>query len=146
MISRMVTRSVSLLFILFAMIAGLFVQGSGAQKCKGMEVKYENEIQYPNSARAARIQGEVALQVHIATDGTVTADIVSGPSVLAESAKRFVETWSVPWPKDAPPTACAPVLHVSYKLKSDNFNVKTKLPTHIVVEAPPIETNEPTPH
>lgn len=116
-----------------------------AQKCKGMEVKYENEIQYPNSARAARIQGEVALQVHIATDGTVTADVVSGPPVLAQSAKRFVETWSVTWPKDAPPTACAPVLHVSYKLKGD-FNVKTKLPTHIVVEAPPIETNEPAPH
>jgi TonB family protein len=140
MISRMAPRCLSLLFLVFALVA----VPSGAQKCKGMEVKYENDIQYPNSARASRTQGEVTVQIHIAADGTVTADIVSGPPVLAESAKRFVESWSVSWPKDAPPTACAPVLHVSYKLK-DHFNVKTKLPTHILVEAPPIETNEPAP-
>ena len=140
MISRMAPRSVSLLLLMFVLVAA----PSRAQKCKGMEVKYENEIQYPNSARASRTQGDVTLQVHIATDGTVTADITSGPPVLAESAKRFVETWSVTWPKDAPPTACAPVLHVTYKLK-DHFNVNPKLPTHILVEAPPIETNEPAP-
>jgi TonB family protein len=142
MISRMAPRSISLLLILFAIV----IAPSRAQKCKGMEVKYENEIQYPNSARAARIQGDVTIQVHIATDGTVTADIVSGPPVLAESAKRFVESWTVSWPGDAPPTACAPVLKVTYKLRSDKFNVKAKLPTHILVEAPPIETNEPAPH
>jgi len=141
MISRMAPRCVSLFVILFAIVA----VSSRAQKCKGMEVKYENEIQYPNSARASRTQGEVTLQVHIATDGTVTADITSGPQVLAESAKRFVESWSVSWPHDAPPTACAPVLHVTYKLK-DKFNVNPKLPTHILVEAPSIETNEPAPH
>jgi TonB family protein len=140
MIPRMAPRSVSLFVILFAVLTA----SCGAQKCKGMEVKYENEIQYPNSARAARTQGDVTIQVHIATDGTVTADIVSGPSVLAESAKRFVETWSVSWPNDAPPTACAPVLHVTYKLK-DKFSVKPKLPTHVLVEAPPIETNQPAP-
>jgi TonB family protein len=111
-----------------------------AQKCKGMDVKYEDPIQYPTAARAARLQGEVVLQIHIATDGTLTADIVSGPSVLAESAKRFVQTWSITWPSDVPPTACVPTLHVSYKLKEDHFNVKMKLPTHIQVEAPPIET------
>ena len=141
MISRMAPRCVSLFVILFAVVTA----SAGAQKCKGMEVKYENEIQYPNSARASRTQGEVTLQVHIATDGTVTAEITSGPQVLAESAKRFVESWSVSWPHDAPPTACAPVLHVTYKLK-DKFNVNPKLPTHILVEAPPIETNEPAPH
>jgi len=140
MIPRMALRRISLLLITFAIIA----VPSRAQKCKGMEVKYENEIQYPNSARASRTQGDVTLQVHIATDGTVTADITSGPQVLAESAKRFVETWSVSWPNDAPPTACAPVLHVTYKLK-DKFNVKPKLPTHVLVEAPPIETNQPAP-
>jgi TonB family protein len=140
MISRMVSRCISLLFLVFALVA----TPSGAQKCIGMEVKYENEIQYPNSARASRTQGEATLQIHIAPDGTVTADIVSGPPVLAESAKRFVENWTVSWPHDAPPTACAPVLHVNYKLK-DHFNVKTKLPTNILVEAPPIETNEPAP-
>jgi len=140
MILRMAPRCVSVLLLMLA----LFADPSRAQKCKGMQVKYENEIQYPNSARAARIQGDVTLQVHIATDGTVTADIVSGPPVLAESAKRFAESWSVTWPNDAPPTACAPVLHVTYKLK-DHFNVNPKLPTHILVEAPPIETNEPAP-
>lgn len=112
-----------------------------AQKCKGMEIKYDNPIQYPNAARADRVQGEVVLQIHIATDGTLTADIVSGPPVLAESAKRFVLTWNVAWPSAAPPTACAPTLHVTYKLKEDHFTLKTKLPTHILVEAPPIETN-----
>jgi TonB family protein len=112
-----------------------------AQKCKGMEVKYGDAIQYPNAARAARVQGEVVLQIHITTDGTLKADIVSGPSDLAESAKRLAESWSVTWPSNAPPTACTPTLHVTYKLK-DHFNVKMKLPEHISVEAPPIETNQ----
>ena len=131
--------------LLFPLISAFAIPGI-AQKCKGMEVKHENPIQYPTAARAARTQGEVALQIHIATDGTVTADIISGPADLAESAKRFVESWSVSWPSDTPPNACAPVLHVDYKLKADTFNVKEKLPTHILVEAPPIETNEPAPH
>jgi hypothetical protein len=112
-----------------------------AQKCKGMEVKYEDTIQYPNTARATHVQGEVVLQIHIATDGTLKADIVSGPSGLAESAKRFTESWSLTWPSNAPPTACTPTLHVTYKLK-DHFNVKMKLPEHILVEAPPIETGQ----
>ena len=137
----MTQRCLSSLLFMLALVPA----SSVAQKCKGLDVKYESEIQYPNSARAARIQGDVTLQVHIVTDGTVTANIVSGPSVLAESAKRFVESWTVAWLHDAPPTACDPVLHVTYKLKG-NFNVKTKLPTRIVVEAPPIETNEPSPH
>ena len=142
MISRMaIMPRNALLFLLISAFAAAGV----AQKCKGMEVKYENPIQYPTAARAAHTQGDVAIQIHIATDGTVTADIVSGPSVLAESAKRFVESWSVSWPSAAPPTACAPVLHVTYKLKANTFNVKEKLPTHILVEAPPIETNEPAP-
>src|ERR1700751_2858384 len=98
-----------------------------AQKCKGMEVKYEDAIQYPNAARAAHVQGEVVLQIHIATDGTLKADIVSGPSDLAESAKRFAESWSLTWPSTAPPTACTPTLHVIYKLK-DQFNVKMNMP------------------
>lgn len=135
----MACRAASIFVLLSALAASC-----AAQKCKGMEVKYENEIQYPNTARATHLQGEVTLQVHIAADGTVTAEIVSGPPVLAESAKRFVETWSVTWANDVPPTACAPVLHVDYKLKPDTFKVKEKLPTHILIEAPPIETNEPS--
>ena len=123
------------------LLLSAFASGCMAQKCKGMEVKYENAIQYPNTARASGLQGDVVLQIHISADGTVAADIVSGPSILAESAKRFVLSWSVVWPSDAPPTACAPVLHVAYKLKKDHFKVKMKLPTHIVVEAPPIEIN-----
>jgi TonB family protein len=135
----MALRAASVFLLVFA-----FAAACNAQKCKGMEIKHENPIQYPNTARATHLQGEVTLQVHIAADGTVTADIVSGPPVLAESAKRFVENWSVTWPSDTPPTACAPVLRVSYKLKPDTFKVKEKLPTHILVEAPPIETNEPS--
>jgi hypothetical protein len=141
MISSMALRCVSLVLLVLALAAA----PSGAQKCKGMEIKYESEIQYPNSARAARIQGDVTLQIHIATDGAATADIISGPAVLAESAKRFVESWTITWPHDAPPTVCAPVLNVHYKLKADTFKVKPKLPTQILVEAPPIETNEPEP-
>jgi TonB family protein len=133
----MALRTTAVFLVMSALAAACM-----AQKCKGMEIKYENPIQYPNAARATRVQGEVALQIHIATDGAVTADIVSGPSVLAESAKRFVESWSITWPSSGTQaTACAPVLHVVYKLK-DHFNVKTKLPTHILVEAPPIETNQ----
>ena len=129
-------RHVILVFLL------VFVCGTGciAQKCKGMEVKYESAIQYPNAARAARVQGEAVVQVHIATDGTVTADIVSGTPVLADSAKRFVLSWTVSWTSNIPPTACNPVLHVDYKLKQDHFDVKMKLPTHISVQAPPIDT------
>ncbi|QNI32030.1 TonB family protein [Alloacidobacterium dinghuense] len=140
MIFRMALRPASLSLLLFACATACT-----AQKCKGMEIKHDSPIQYPNAARAAKVQGEVVLQIHIATDGTVTADITSGPSVLAESAKRFVENWTVSWPEKDPPTACAPVLRVSYKLKEDTFSVKEKLPTHILVEAPPIETNEPSP-
>lgn len=137
----MALRAASILVLLSALAASC-----AAQKCKGMEVRYENDIQYPNSARASHLQGEVVLQLHIAADGSITADIVSGRPVLAESAKRFAESWSITWPSNAPPTACAPVLHVTYKLKADAFKVKEKLPTHILVEAPPIETNEPAPH
>lgn len=136
----MALRAASVLLLIFAGAAGCM-----AQKCKGMEVKYENDIQYPNAARAARIQGEAVIQAHIAADGTVTADIVSGPPVLAESARRFVLTWTVSWPGQIPPAACNPVLHVSYKLRANRFNVKMKLPTHIAVEAPPIDTNESSP-
>lgn len=138
MISRMRQRCFSMLLLVCAL-----AHAESAQKCKGMEVKAENSIQYPNTARASHLQGEVTLQVHITADGTVTADIVSGPPALAESARRFVESWSVSWANNVPPTACSPVLHVSYKLKSDTFTVKEKLPTHILVVAPPIETNEP---
>ena len=133
----MARRTVCLILLLFAGAANCV-----AQKCKGMEVKYENAIQYPSAARAARVQGEVVLQIHIAADGTVTADIVSGPPVLAEPARRFVLSWTVAWPTDVQPAACNPELHVDYKLK-DHFNLKMKLPTHISVEAPPIETNQP---
>jgi outer membrane biosynthesis protein TonB len=132
----MALRAVAI-FLLMAALAAACT----AQKCKGMEVKYEDTIQYPNAARATHVQGEVVLQIHIAADGTLKADIVSGPSGLVESAKRFAESWSVTWPSSAPPTACTPTLHVTYKLK-DHFNVKMKLPEHILVEAPPIETNQ----
>ena len=68
MISRMTQRCLSSLLFMLALVPA----SSVAQKCKGLDVKYESEIQYPNSARAARIQGDVTLQVHIVTDGTVT--------------------------------------------------------------------------
>ena len=132
----MALRTVAV-FLVMAALASVCT----AQKCKGMEVKYDDAIQYPNAARAGHVQGEVVLQIHIATDGTLKADVVSGPSGLAESAKRFAESWSITWPSSAPPTACTPTLHVIYKLK-DHFNVKMKLPEHILVEAPPIETNQ----
>lgn len=115
-----------------------FSASAHAQKCKGMEIKYENNIQYPTAARASHLEGEVVLHLQIATDGTIPKiDIVSGPPLLAESAKRFVQSWSITWPKDSP-IACDPTLHVSYRLKSDHFNEKMNLPTHITVEAPPI--------
>ena len=132
----MALRTVAVFLVMAALAAACT-----AQKCKGMEVKYDDAIQYPNAARAGHVQGEVVLQIHIATDGTLKADVVSGPSGLAESAKRFAESWSITWPSSAPPTACTPTLHVIYKLK-DHFNVKMKLPEHILVEAPPIETNQ----
>lgn len=111
-----------------------------AQKCKGLDITYPNPIQYPNAARAARVQGEVVLQIHIAAG----VDTVSGPPMLAESAKRFVESWSITPPPDtsstgAPPSACEQILRVTYKLKQDRFNLKLHLPSHILVEAPPIE-------
>lgn len=127
----------------FLMMTALSAVCPAEQKCKGMEVHYDEALQYPNAARAAHVQGDVVIQIHIAADGTVKAEILSGPSVLAESAKRFVETWGVSWETNTPATACDPVLHVTYKLKTDHFNTKMKLPTHIVVEAPPINTNEP---
>jgi TonB family protein len=127
----------------FLLTLAFGVHCEAQQKCKGMEVKYDNDIQYPNAARASRVQGEAVIQVHITADGTVTADVVSGPPVLAESAKRFALSWTVSWPTNTPPAACNPVLRVNYKLKQDRFKVKMKLPMHISVEAPPIDTAEP---
>jgi len=60
----MALRAASIFLVISALAASCM-----AQKCKGMEVKYENDIQYPNEARASHLQGEVVLQLHIAADG-----------------------------------------------------------------------------
>ena len=123
------------------LLASALTLSCAAQKCKGMDIKYENNIQYPTAARASHLEGEVVLHLQISDDGKIPKiDILSGPPLLAESAKRFVESWSITWPGDKP-VACDPTLHVHYKLTSDHFDEKMHLPTHITVEAPPIEAH-----
>jgi hypothetical protein len=48
---------------------------------------------YPVNAEAARVQGVVKLKV--VTDGksVATVEVVSGPAMLAEAAKKTVQTW-----------------------------------------------------
>jgi TonB family protein len=49
---------------------------------------------YPESAKAAGVQGEVVVRLHIDGIGTVTdATVVSGPEPLREAALRVARTW-----------------------------------------------------
>jgi TonB family protein len=49
---------------------------------------------YPEQARTQRIQGAVALEAMVGEDGTVEhVTVLSGPSSLADAARRAVEQW-----------------------------------------------------
>ncbi len=49
---------------------------------------------YPNVARQAQVSGDVRLLAKVAEDGRVeTADVLSGPPVLASHAQRNILSW-----------------------------------------------------
>lgn len=49
---------------------------------------------YPNVARLAQVSGDVRLRAKVAEDGRVeTADVLSGPSILASYARKNVLGW-----------------------------------------------------
>jgi len=49
---------------------------------------------YPNVARLAQVSGDVHLRAKVAGDGRVeTADVLSGPSILASYARKNVQSW-----------------------------------------------------
>ena len=52
------------------------------------------EPEYPDDARQQNIQGEVVLEIHIATDGAVDGvDVVSGPQQLVQPSADAVRQW-----------------------------------------------------
>ena len=58
------------------------------------EVVYRSEPQYPEAARAKNIQGQVVLELHIGTNGSVQdVEVVNGPPILAQASTDAVKQW-----------------------------------------------------
>ena len=73
---------------------------------------------YPPIARAARIQGDVVLRVHIDSDGHVSDQIVlSGPAMLQQAAIDGVRQWVYkPFQVDGEPVEVDMVINVIFTL------------------------------
>jgi TonB family protein len=74
---------------------------------------------YPDVARAAGIEGDVALRVYVSSDGRVTdIRVLDGPPILARAAADAVQQWQYQSPTiDAHPTSVVTTLIVSFRLK-----------------------------
>jgi TonB family protein len=73
---------------------------------------------YPPIARAARVQGDVVLRVHIDSDGHVSDQIVlSGPAMLQQAAIDGVRQWVYkPFQVDGEPVEVDMVINVIFTL------------------------------
>ncbi len=74
---------------------------------------------YPDVARAAGIEGDVALRVYVSSDGRVTdIRVLDGPPILARAAAEAVQQWQYQSPTiDGHPTSVVTTLIVSFRLK-----------------------------
>ena len=74
---------------------------------------------YPDVARAAGIEGDVALRVYVSSDGRVTdIRVLDGPPILARAAVEAVQQWQYQAPTiDGHPTSVVTTLTVSFRLK-----------------------------
>jgi hypothetical protein len=99
---------------------------------------------YPRTARLARIEGVVRLQ--ISTDGrrVSTISVKGGPPVLIPAAEENVRTWLF---KEHKPTTFEVTFH--YKMlpesecEADNGTVLLRLPTEVEVTAKGVQTCDP---
>jgi len=76
------------------------------------------EPDYPEEARQQRIQGTVALELHINADGTVAAaHLASGPPLLAQAAIDAVKQWRFkPRTEDGRPVRMHTVVTLNFQL------------------------------
>ena len=74
---------------------------------------------YPDVARAAGIEGDVALRVYVSSEGRVTdLKVLDGPPILARAAAEAVQQWEYQSPTiDGHPTSVVTTLIVSFRLK-----------------------------
>jgi TonB family protein len=74
---------------------------------------------YPDVARAAGIEGDVALRVYVSSDGRVTdIRVLDGPPILARAAAEAVQQWQYQSPTiDGHATSVVTTLIVSFRLK-----------------------------
>jgi TonB family protein len=75
--------------------------------------------QYPEAARQAGIEGDVALRVLIGKDGAVSSmEVISGDPVLARAAMRAVEQWRyAPALADGRPVDVVTTVSVAFRLR-----------------------------
>jgi TonB family protein len=85
-----------------------------------MQSHLENSVApiYPDVARAAGIEGDVALRVYVSSDGHVTdIRVLDGPPILARAAAKAVQQWQYQSPAiDGHPTNVVTTLIVSFRL------------------------------
>lgn len=99
---------------------------------------------YPIIARAARIQGVVKIKVTTDGKNVTSADVVSGPPMLAKSAKESVLTWK--FLGHSPVTFIATFdyeFEGSAQCDYANDALTLKLPLELRITAPVVETCDP---
>src|ERR1700749_2587832 len=84
------------IYPLIAFIA-IVVASAHAQGSPDLFIKSVEMPCYPPLARAARVQGQTRLEVHLAADGSVqSANVVDGHPLFKESSRKNVLTWKFP--------------------------------------------------
>lgn len=78
--------------------------------------------QYPGIAKAARVQGTVALHALIRDDGTVAdLQVISGPPMLQEAVRQAIWTWRYkPYLLGAEPVAVDTQIYVTFQVRAEN--------------------------
>lgn len=74
--------------------------------------------EYPATAKAARIQGDVVIEAVIDKNGDIThATVVKGPALLAEPALKAIKQWKYrPYTQDGKPVEVITTLTVRFRM------------------------------
>lgn len=78
-------------------------------------------VEYPMTARLARVEGNVILKIQIGTDGHVTTiEPLSGPPMLMTAASDLVREWTyTPFLLNGAPTTATTIVTINYNLYSN---------------------------
>jgi TonB family protein len=113
-------------------------QGAHAQPC----VSHIESLAYETLARQAALQGDVALEIEINTDGSVSnVRVLSGHPLLAKDAEENIKLWRFQ-------SGHATPLKMSYEFRLAEQNVKLKSAPVFTYESPDrvrISSSWPTP-